>query len=59
MTRKDYEAIAAIIRQADSKPHNSQKIYITEALCQLFQHDNPRFSRHQFLTACEMSWLDD
>jgi hypothetical protein len=52
MTRKDYEPIAAILRQAASKPEYRQRTYIASALADLFEKDNPRFNRMEFILAC-------
>ena len=53
MTKKDYEPIAAILRQAASKPVESQRHYIISSLAQLFQNDNPRFNEDNFLNASD------
>ena len=60
MTKKDYEAIAGIIRdcfkQAQySTPFNPCGVLaasIAEDLAEYMKIDNPRFRRDQFLAAC-------
>lgn len=51
MTRKDYIPIAAILRQAANKPEYQQRVYITRALADLFERDNPNFNRMKFILA--------
>lgn len=62
MTRKDYEAIALLIRaqQRPSKPdpdgyvaeHNNAVENAAFALSYYMEADNPRFDRARFLKAC-------
>lgn len=51
MTRKDYEPIAGILRQAQHK--DDPRTYIANAMAALFEHDNSRFDRDRFLAASE------
>ncbi len=61
MTRKDYEAIALILRSArevvEERPSRERLLgiapieYIEEDLIRLFESDNPRFQRDRFRTA--------
>lgn len=55
MTRKDFEAIAAIM--ADHTPVQGEAVDITYtdtcvALADYFQQVNPRFDRSRFMVAC-------
>jgi len=50
MTRKNYVAVASKLASiADS----FQKTEIVDALCGVFQNDNPRFDCDKFIDACE------
>jgi hypothetical protein len=51
MSKKYYEAIAAVLRQAGHKPVVEQRAYIARALAEIAESDNPRFKRAQFLAA--------
>jgi hypothetical protein len=55
MTRKDYEAIAATIKQ-HAAPHNGQHLSWFKSLAvdvaEIMAADNPRFDRARFLKAC-------
>lgn len=44
MSKKDYEAIAEIVRTADIR-------YLAESLADHFAKENPRFDREKFLQA--------
>jgi hypothetical protein len=46
MTRKDYEAIAKIIK------FNKTKSQVTLGLASIFEDDNPNFDTGKFLKAC-------
>lgn len=60
LTRKDYKAIAKIIR--DNRPAESDNDYsngknhavsdISKALADYLESDNPRFNRQRFYDAC-------
>jgi hypothetical protein len=56
MTRKDYELIAAAMRQADrycetdNQRRGVQRACLT--LADVLETDNPRFDRARFLDAC-------
>ena len=56
MTRKDYNAIAKVIRSANdgikSKQLDSPIIYIVENLADIFKNDNPLFDYRKFHKAC-------
>ncbi len=67
MSRKDYEAIAAVLRaEAESiqnshpdrshyfwrQGHRSAITRTARRLADIFQADNPRFDRERFLKAC-------
>tara|TARA_B100001094_G_C18184718_1_gene803033 strand:- start:3591 stop:3746 length:156 start_codon:yes stop_codon:yes gene_type:complete len=47
MTRKDYEAIAKIIK------FNETKSQVTLGLASIFEDDNPNFDTGKFLKACK------
>ena len=60
MARKDYEAIARILKAAEALPPGStlwpmaQAItYIVEELANYMEYDNPNFQRTRFLEACK------
>lgn len=46
MTRKDYEKIAAAIKES------REPMALVNLLMDVFEKDNPRFDRERFLTAC-------
>ena len=56
MTRKDYVAIAALIKhQRESAERDDIQLgveYIADSLAHFFKTDNPRFDRERFLKAC-------
>jgi len=47
MTKKDYEAIAKIIK------FNETKSQVTLGLASIFEDDNPNFNTGKFLKACK------
>ena len=55
MTRKDYIVIAEVLNEArkleGSAPDYGVVDTITNGLCHVFQVDNPRFDRTQFIAA--------
>lgn len=54
MTRKDYEAIAEVIRAERGRVSEDQEWALdrlTERLADVFGRDNPRFDRDRFLRA--------
>lgn len=54
MTRKDYEAAAAIIRDYRTQGiKDSEALRAAQAFIRLFKPDNPRFNVDRFLAACE------
>jgi hypothetical protein len=56
MSRKDYEAIAAIIKGARLYTSADDPVaLIATALAAAFAQDNPRFDRARFLAACGVS----
>lgn len=52
MTRKDYELIAEVIRNADEVASFDSREAIAENLASALQRENYRFDRARFLTAC-------
>lgn len=55
MTKKDYEAIAGVLRMRRSMWSGVAKIAvdsIAEGLTTIMERDNPRFDRERFLAAC-------
>jgi alpha-amylase/alpha-mannosidase (GH57 family) len=57
MSKKDYEAIAGIVRDSESYS-SSQAPSLIERLADYFGQDNPRFRREQFLAACRGESFD-
>ena len=61
MTRKDYENIADIIREAKKEQDAQYMIqYIESAFQCLFASDNPRFDHDKFKQACQLKdyWVN-
>ena len=65
MTRKDYVAIAEALKLAADDTRNRMGNDLTRLdaqriaalfLCQVFVHDNPRFSSEKFLTAATLTY---
>lgn len=55
MTRKDYEAIAAALKNARGLPMRDHAASIgaaAQCIAEVMQRDNPRFDRARFLKAC-------
>ena len=53
MTRKHFEALAAIINQNRFDGSRKEACYsIADDMADFFAEENPRFNREQFLTAC-------
>jgi hypothetical protein len=56
MTKKDYIAIAEVIRNArfsdDDGDYPSDRRSLAGAIADVMAADNPRFDRDRFLTAC-------
>lgn len=52
LTRKHFEAIAAIIKQADARDTQAITLQIAMNLCHLFKAENPAFDRERFMRAC-------
>ena len=57
MTRKDFEMLAAAIQSsllefADPSEGKDGIRTVANTLAQALRHDNPRFDRDRFLTAC-------
>jgi hypothetical protein len=50
MTRKDFELIAATIRNLDNADHLNKRI-IAERFANSLECSNPRFNRERFVTA--------
>ena len=59
MTKKHYEAIAAIIGQAATYPKHNHLWMIREDLADYFATDNPKFNRTRFLQACGIELPDE
>jgi len=49
MTRKDYQALAELIRQG------LEPVQFTYELCKILENDNPRFDQAKFLKACGLT----
>ncbi len=61
MSKKDYELIAAIIRQAGNDAmggYTAQGVVtqITQQFAELARADNPRFDRARFMDACGLRY---
>ena len=57
MSRKDYKAIAEIIRQERKEEFCIDDIPVhslIDSLCSYFQQDNPRFDKDKFIVACRL-----
>lgn len=54
MTRKDFEAMAQLIRETytDSTETEEALKNLAERMAAMFKRENPRFNRAIFLTAC-------
>lgn len=56
MTKKHYEAIAAIMNEQGAKCHAIRLMGLQEQTCEqladYFAKDNPKFNRQFFLKAC-------
>jgi hypothetical protein len=56
MTRKDYEAIAKVLKeQRDSGACLQTTANLARELATVFVQDNPRFLPHRFLVACGLT----
>lgn len=63
MSRKDYEKVAAILREENAFAANGRDVASRTAravvatvavkMADMFAEDNPRFDRDRFLEACE------
>ena len=53
MTRKDYEAAAAIVRNAYKQESEEVAFKMECAFGLLFENDNPRFNPTTFAKACQ------
>ena len=51
MTRKDYEAIAAVIHSHINKTHNPTHAMMVDFIA-IFKKDNPLFDEKRFIKAC-------
>ena len=56
MTRKDYIAIARIIRESDAYLPEYGRVNLIEEFCSMLLDDNPRFSASRFRSAC--NWIE-
>ena len=52
MSRKDYIAIAGIIKKCKHGISTASQQKLAEELCELFLFDNERFDSSKFLEAC-------
>lgn len=56
MTKKDYIAIAGVIRDTVTTPsqeiHDETLYALIGGLCKVFANDNPRFDQDRFVAAC-------
>jgi hypothetical protein len=53
MTRKDYEAIAEVLREhREASTNKSEFTQLCYSLADKFTEENPRFLPHRFLGAC-------
>lgn len=56
-SRKDYEAIAEIIRENTFQPTKEMlldRVSFIDAMANYFETDKPRFDREKFLDACDL-----
>lgn len=58
MTKKHYEAIAAVFANRPWTDHDAETRVIIHDLCDVFTRFNPRFDRSQFLAACGLTIND-
>ena len=52
MSRKDYIAIAKILKKCRHGVSTASQTKLAEDLCELFLFDNERFDSEKFLEAC-------
>ena len=52
MTRKDYIAIANVIKEYKGLMADSDHHQLVWELADIFQNDNERFDQHRFMAAC-------
>ena len=52
MSRKDYIAIAQILKKCKHGISTASQTNVAEELCELFLVDNERFDSEKFLEAC-------
>jgi hypothetical protein len=58
MSRKDYKAVAEIIKRArvikEGRVYDIlDGAYVIDQLCNMFKVDNPLFNAEKFITACK------
>ena len=58
MTKKHFEAIAAIFASRPYTPHMDEVKVIIFDLADYFEGENPRFDRTAFLAACGLTFND-
>lgn len=51
-SKKDYEAIARIIKDLTTEEGDIAQGYLMEELSDYFEKDNPKFDRDKFYKAC-------
>ena len=51
MSKKDYIAIAAILKQSRDDSYRQSVVYVAEQLAVYFKQDNPRFDTDRFINA--------
>lgn len=56
MTRRDFELIAAVIRDAHLTVHG-QRVTLASDMANALECTNPAFDRARFLRACMPSWV--
>ena len=57
MTRKDYQAVAAALKELGVRTENWQAVTLAAtALALVFERDNPRFNAETFFNACGLIW---
>jgi hypothetical protein len=52
MTKKDFQLIADVLREAEHTAAFDKMDAVREGFCRRLREDNPRFDRERFLRAC-------
>lgn len=58
MTRKDYKATAAILKDFRGMMFRDNHIELMEAFAKMMKADNPRFDENRFFEACGYKFAD-